>query len=75
METTVTSSINIGQAQLSKTLDLMQKYGGGFVSSLADCVCKADLNNQIRLIQAFPDIFEEYGPTGVFWEGNRLSES
>jgi hypothetical protein len=61
--------------QLGKTVDLMQKYGGGFVRSLADCVCKADLGNQARLIGAFPEIFEEYGPTGIFWEANRISGS
>jgi hypothetical protein len=53
--------------ELSKTLDLMERHGGAFVSSLATCIRKADLGNKTRLLRAFPEIFEQYGPSGIFW--------
>jgi hypothetical protein len=38
----------------------MRKYGGNFVSKLADALIAADPQNAKRIIEAFPDIVEKY---------------
>jgi hypothetical protein len=44
----------------------MQEYGGSFVVALANALQCADRKNKQRLIDAFPDYVNEYGPTGRF---------
>jgi hypothetical protein len=39
---------------------MMLKYGGGFAQALAEAWMKADLDNQRRIKDAFPDLFEQY---------------
>lgn len=39
----------------------MRKYGGNFVSKLADAMISADPQNYQRLCSAFPEIVEKYG--------------
>lgn len=43
-----------------KMVDNMERYGGGFVESLARCFIKADMINTQRLVVAFPDIVDRY---------------
>jgi hypothetical protein len=38
----------------------MRKYGGNFVSKLADALIAADPQNAKRIMEAFPDIVEKY---------------
>jgi len=38
----------------------MFRKGGSFVRKLAELVAVADIENQAKLIEAFPDIFERY---------------
>jgi len=38
----------------------MRQYGGSFARALAEAWFKADVVNQQRLEQAFPDFFERY---------------
>ena len=38
----------------------METYGGSFVRALAEAINRADENNQQRLRNAFPELFEEY---------------
>jgi hypothetical protein len=38
----------------------MEKYGGSFASALAIAMQKADQNNLRTIVNAFPDIMEEY---------------
>lgn len=38
----------------------MEKLGGGFASALAVAYFHADLNNQARILAAFPELFERY---------------
>jgi hypothetical protein len=38
----------------------MFRYGGNFVRQLASCIGAADLENQGRIVAAFPEIMERY---------------
>jgi hypothetical protein len=40
----------------------MEEYGGSFVVALSYALRKADVRNKQRLINAFPEYVEEYGP-------------
>jgi hypothetical protein len=42
----------------------MEVYGGGFVRSLYECMCHADSHNFQRLVDAFPEIIEQYSKMG-----------
>ena len=44
----------------------MEEYGGGFVVALAHAMRKADSFNKNRLILAFPEYVQEYGPESKF---------
>lgn len=43
-----------------EALEAMEKYGGSFVRSLADCYLRADPSNRERLAIAFPDFYGRY---------------
>lgn len=38
----------------------MRRYGGNFVSKLADAMVAADPSNYQRLCSAFPDVVQKY---------------
>ena len=42
---------------------LMDTKGGSFVSSIAQALRFADPTNREKLLTAFPDLVEKYGPT------------
>jgi hypothetical protein len=44
----------------------MEEYGGSFVVALAYAMRKADVTNKKRLIDAFPEYVNEYGPNSKF---------
>jgi hypothetical protein len=44
----------------------METYGGSFVVALAGAMRKADASNKNRLILAFPEYVQEYGPDSKF---------
>lgn len=48
------------------TIERIETYGGGFAAHLMAAFKKADANNKQRIINAFPELFEEYGPNSVF---------
>jgi hypothetical protein len=50
-----------------KTIQNMEKYGGGFCEKLAQAWYAADVRNKQRIEAAFPDYILEYGPGGSFW--------
>ena len=50
-----------------KTIQTMEKYGGGFCEKLARAWYAADDRNKQRIEGAFSDYLEEYGPEGSFW--------
>lgn len=48
------------------TIQRIETYGGGFAAYLMAAFKKADPNNKQRIINAFPELFEKYGPNSVF---------
>ena len=56
----------MNSAQLTAMICLMQSHGGSFVSSIAQALRVADPVNRQRLLDAFPDLVEKYGPTSDF---------
>lgn len=56
----------MNSTELHATMRCMKEYGGSFCSNLADAMLYADPNNRARIIQAFPEIIERYGPTSTF---------
>lgn len=44
----------------------MEKYGGSFVKALANTFRVADPSNRQKLIDAFPNYVNEYGPNSNF---------
>ena len=44
-------------------VDNMRQYGGNFASKLADAMVAADPDNFKILVEAFPQIVEEYSET------------
>lgn len=46
--------------ELIPIIEMMEKYGGEFSKSLADCMLKADPDNLRKLVETFPEIIEKY---------------
>jgi hypothetical protein len=61
-------------AQLTTMICLMQSHGGSFVSAFANTLRYADPVNRQRLLDAFPDLVEQYGPTSRFLKPQQLTE-
>jgi hypothetical protein len=49
-----------GTVDKFKLVENMRRYGGNFVSKLADVLIAADPKNAERIMEAFPDIVEKY---------------
>jgi len=60
--------------EFHKLTDNMMQ-GGAFVSSLARAMRYADPTNRNRLLNAFPDVIERYGPNGMFAVARSMAES
>lgn len=52
--------MNITHTQKIKLAENMRRYGGNFVSKLADALIAADPSNRDRLLAAFPDVVNKY---------------
>ena len=50
----------ISQSEKIRLVTLMQRYGGNFVSNLAQTMIAADPDNFQRLCNAFPEIVDKY---------------
>jgi hypothetical protein len=64
----------MNQSELTAMICLMQSHGGSFVGAIAQALRFADPVNRQRLIDAFPDIIEKYGPTSAFMQPKQLTE-
>lgn len=53
---------------LHYTCVAMRRYGGSFVNCIASAIEHADETNRQRLIAAFPDLIEKYGPGSLFFK-------
>ena len=47
-------------AEINTIATNMETYGGSFASALAIAMQKADQNNLRTIVNAFPDLMEEY---------------
>ena len=53
--------------------ETMTKYGGKFVSTMANALRYADPTNRQRILDAFPDLVKSYGPGSVFQQPVAMS--
>jgi|TARA_R100000734_G_C3315522_1_gene107513 hypothetical protein len=51
---------------IEATVQRIETYGGGFAQKLMAAYRTADMSNRQRIIDAFEEYFEEYGPNGIF---------
>jgi hypothetical protein len=63
----------MNSAQLTAMLCLMQSHGGSFVGAIAQALRVADPVNRQRLLDAFPDLVEKYGPTSQFMKPQQFT--
>ena len=47
-------------------LGAIRHNGGNFAVKLADCLAAADPVNRQRLLDAFPELIERFGPESIF---------
>lgn len=55
-------------AYRGRTVDAMRNHGGGFVSSLATALSRADGNNARKIYDTWPEIVRDFGPGSRFFE-------
>lgn len=60
--------------ELHAMIACMDTYGGSFVSSIAQALRFADPKNRQRLLDAFPDLVQKYGPNSPFNKSKQLTQ-
>lgn len=60
------STLQQSDPSIYETLDRMETYGGGFVAGLAQLYRKGDPSNKQKILNTWPEIFDEFGPKGIF---------
>ena len=58
-----------------KTLELMDQFGGSFATALVNAYHRADISNRRKIFATWPELFQEYGPHGIFWGTEQKEES
>jgi len=53
---------------------MMETRGGSFVAAIGAALRYADPVNRQRLLDAFPDLVEKYGPNGMFAVARAMAE-
>ena len=51
---------------IEATVQRIETYGGSFAKQLMAAYRTADIDNKQRIIDAFDDLFDKYGPNGIF---------
>ena len=51
---------------IEATVQRIETFGGSFAKQLMAAYRTADLDNKQRIIDAFDDLFDKYGPNGIF---------
>ena len=51
---------------IEATIQRMEIHGGSFTKRLMSAYRAADMSNRQRIIDAFEELFDEYGPNGIF---------
>jgi hypothetical protein len=54
---------------------LMQSKGGSFVAALGQALRYADPANRQRILDAFPELVERYGPQSALVKSTQLTEA
>lgn len=54
--------------EYTNTMLSMRAYGGSFAQHIGQAAAVADSNNRQRLQDAFPELFEKYGPKSEFYK-------
>jgi len=57
----------MSESELCKSARTMERYGGGFAEAIALAYFRGDGPNQVRVVEAFPELFERYAP-GQGWQ-------
>ena len=57
----------MNQSDVYYTATAMKVYGGSFAQAMGGALMHADLTNQVRIIEAFPDLVQKYGPGSYFF--------
>jgi 2-oxo-4-hydroxy-4-carboxy--5-ureidoimidazoline (OHCU) decarboxylase len=64
----------MNSTELHAMIARMDSYGGSFVSSIAQALRFADPKNRQRLLDAFPDLVQKYGPDSQFNKTKQLTQ-
>lgn len=54
--------------ELFLVVQAMDRYGGSFYKALSIALRRADPRNRERILTAFPEILERYGPNTQFYK-------
>lgn len=57
---------DMSESELMRAAHNMDRYGGGFAEAIALAYFRADSTNKVRVVDAFPELFERYAP-GQGW--------
>jgi hypothetical protein len=60
-------AFEMSESELFKAARNMERYGGGFAEAIALAYFRGDDTNQLRVVEAFPELFERYAP-GQGWQ-------
>ena len=58
---------DMSESELFAAARNMERYGGGFAEAIALAYFRGDDTNQLRVVEAFPELFERYAP-GQGWQ-------
>jgi hypothetical protein len=64
----------MNSTELYAMITRMNTYGGSFVSSIAQALRFADPTNRQKLLDAFPNLIQEYGPKSRFARAEQLTQ-
>lgn len=53
---------NMSESDLRTAARNMGDYGGGFAQAMSLAYMLADATNKVRVVNAFPELFERYAP-------------
>ena len=60
--------------ELTQLICNMETKGGSFVGAIGAALRYADPDNRKRLLNAFPDLVQKYGPNGMFAVAQTMAE-
>ena len=58
--------LDLNDPELYATLECMEINGGNFAAQLVRAFKAADPANRKKILDTWPELFEKYGPNGIF---------